>query len=460
MKINIPVKQDGQLLQAGEINQIVTAVNETDIESKIPSHTFGPDFIEDGAEVIEGVPIPVIKLNPTRVKKYFDTSQFDGDGSVEFPYKIKDNIIGGGSMPTLNTPVPVSSNITETTATISWLAILHAEQYTLQRARNSGFGVDLQTLQVGTQLSFNDTALTQNTEYWYRVIASATGYINSIQGVVNFTTKLAGATTPTPPIVTGNDTANTLIATHATYPNDIVVSTNNSPYVDYTETILVGNVDRPAGYWKFKIKAALPGRNESSIVSSPVFTAAEEDNLIHPLVFTILSSGIVYNAAANSYKSTYVASEGWGHGVMNAGKKLAAGADGGIYLKFEDLPNETTLLSGVGFSTTNTTGAFLGAYDVGFYFGNRQYPDLGIVEGGSMSVADGIKHIVGYDYRLYRTAGVWKLQRSNDEWVTVQDLKIYSYTSNVDLYPKADIRTGSTNLPILVNPRQSKLINI
>ncbi|WP_158542237.1 right-handed parallel beta-helix repeat-containing protein [Pedobacter chinensis] len=77
--------------------------------------------------------------------------------------------------------------------------------------------------------------------------------------------------TPTPPSLFADDVANTLSATHNLYPNDIVVSENNGIFQPYTGIINVGNVSRPVGYWKFKIKAAT-GRMESAVMSSPAFT--------------------------------------------------------------------------------------------------------------------------------------------------------------------------------------------
>jgi hypothetical protein len=80
-----------------------------------------------------------------------------------------------------------------------------------------------------------------------------------------------GNTTPAPPTVTSDDTANTITATHALGTSEIVMSVNNGAYIAYAP-VSVGDVDRAAGYWKFKIKSA-SGRNESSVVSSPAFNS-------------------------------------------------------------------------------------------------------------------------------------------------------------------------------------------
>lgn len=109
--------------------------------------------------------------------------------------------------------------------------------------------------------------------YWKFKIKSAAGRNES--SVVNspaFTVAVASNTTPAAPTVTGDDTANTLTATHALGAGEILVSENGGAFVAYAP-ITVGNVARASGYWQFKIKAAT-GRNESALAASPAFTVA------------------------------------------------------------------------------------------------------------------------------------------------------------------------------------------
>lgn len=80
-------------------------------------------------------------------------------------------------------------------------------------------------------------------------------------------------TTPAAPTVTGDDAANTLIASHSLGASEIVMSENNAAFTAYSGTISVGDVARAEGYWKFKTKAAT-GRNESPVALSPAFTVA------------------------------------------------------------------------------------------------------------------------------------------------------------------------------------------
>lgn len=91
-----------------------------------------------------------------------------------------------------------------------------------------------------------------------------------------------GNTTPVAPTVTANDTNNTLDFSSTLGNSEIVISINGGAYVAYTGQINVGDVERPAGYWKAKIKVDT-GRNESSITNSPAFTATpvEEGQMVY-----------------------------------------------------------------------------------------------------------------------------------------------------------------------------------
>lgn len=312
--INFPDKQDGQFLNADEVNIIQAGVNQTYTQALIPSHALDDgDFVVSGTAVIDGVTVPVIKINPTRLanlRTYNDSSQFDGDGSFGNPYKIKASIIGGGGATQLATPTLQTNANGQNGSISSWAAITNATGYILQRATNSTFTTGLTTVYTGALLTFTDTGLTANTLYYYRLQATSTNpsYTASSYSNASITTQAPGATTPAPPTVTGDDTANTLTAAHALGLSEIVVSLNDAAYVQLTAVagwnsttskIDVGNVARPAGYWKFKIKAAT-GRNESSVVNSPAFTvAAGGVTLIDGFTDAVINNGLLqYNAAA------------------------------------------------------------------------------------------------------------------------------------------------------------------
>lgn len=84
-------------------------------------------------------------------------------------------------------------------------------------------------------------------------------------------------TTPAPPTLTADDTANTISATHTLGTSEILVSVNGGAFTTYSGVINVGDVTRAAGYYRFKIKSA-SGRNESAIVNSPAFTQTPVGN--------------------------------------------------------------------------------------------------------------------------------------------------------------------------------------
>ncbi len=107
--------------------------------------------------------------------------------------------------------------------------------------------------------------------YWKFKIRSATGRNESAEAVSPAFTM--SNTTPPPPDIRSNDNADTLSAYSSLGSTEILVSVNNGLFSGYSGKIQVGNVARPSGYWKFKIKAGAL-RNESAVTESPVFTVA------------------------------------------------------------------------------------------------------------------------------------------------------------------------------------------
>ena len=71
-----------------------------------------------------------------------------------------------------------------------------------------------------------------------------------------------------PPTILFDDILRTLTASHPLGISEILFSENDAPYEQYIAPIEVGRTSLPAGYYKFKTKAAV-GRNESPVVSSP-----------------------------------------------------------------------------------------------------------------------------------------------------------------------------------------------
>ncbi|MCX2473284.1 right-handed parallel beta-helix repeat-containing protein [Pedobacter sp. MC2016-05] len=106
--------------------------------------------------------------------------------------------------------------------------------------------------------------------YWKFKIKAAS---NRIESPVINSPAFSIAPTAKPPLISADDTANTLMANHDQYASDIVFSVDNGSFQSYTGKINVGNIARAAGYWKFKVKAS-GNRGESSVVNSPIFNSS------------------------------------------------------------------------------------------------------------------------------------------------------------------------------------------
>lgn len=62
-KINIPNKVPTSLLEADEVNLLVTTTNAIIDAVEEPSHAFSSEhFVQDGVENVNGVAVPVIKI--------------------------------------------------------------------------------------------------------------------------------------------------------------------------------------------------------------------------------------------------------------------------------------------------------------------------------------------------------------------------------------------------------------
>lgn len=97
----------------------------------------------------------------------------------------------------------------------------------------------------------------------------------ALSNAVAFT--IASNTTPAAPTIISNDTADTIQATppDGLPMSEMLISTGSATFVPYNGAVInVGNVNRAAGYYKFKTKAAT-GRNESLVSQSPAFTSSE-----------------------------------------------------------------------------------------------------------------------------------------------------------------------------------------
>jgi hypothetical protein len=106
--------------------------------------------------------------------------------------------------------------------------------------------------------------------------------------------------TPAAPTVTADFAAKTLTASSPLGNSEILVSENNSEYVQYTGTINVGNVARPTGYWQFKIKSATE-RNVSAIAKSPEFVESYECSATGTILHEVWYNVPGVNMASNDW---------------------------------------------------------------------------------------------------------------------------------------------------------------
>lgn len=202
----------------------------------------------------------------------------------------------GGDQQKLDTPNIVFGTPLADAIPISWNTIPFGVNYSLQRDTSIAFASPVNVYS-GPNTSFTDVGLTPSTNYFYRLRVTASGFASSNYDVDEVTTDVPGNVTPVAPTIVGNDNNNTLAASHALGASEIVMSVDDASYVPYTGQIAVGNVIRPVGYWKFKIKSAT-GRNESPVANSPAFT---ETQLTKPAAPT---AGVV-NDTANTFNFTY-----------------------------------------------------------------------------------------------------------------------------------------------------------
>lgn len=108
----------------------------------------------------------------------------------------------------LDTPILSSGNVTQTSAAISWTAVSNAVTYELQRATNISFTANRVTLQSNGNLTFNDSNLSADTTYYYRVRArtSSPGFADSDYRVINLKTDAIPVVTQLePPLISSSN---------------------------------------------------------------------------------------------------------------------------------------------------------------------------------------------------------------------------------------------------------------
>lgn len=80
-----------------------------------------------------------------------------------------------------------SSAVADTTATLTWEAVTGATGYVLERATDEDFS-DASAVYTGANLTFDDTGLSTETQYWYRVYPTAANHNVKNYATETFTT--------------------------------------------------------------------------------------------------------------------------------------------------------------------------------------------------------------------------------------------------------------------------------
>ena len=356
-KLAISPKVEGEDFEATELNQIVEAVNEVDLEAKKASHAFfDQHFIEDGTQDVGGIPVKIIKINPS----VFDNiaspetretllaklliipeenlppsywNNVTGDGSQNNPYTpgggdiaswhkslpgyvegTEKILYGGitfrwGDIPTGIIPTKLS-NPTLTLGTPgvdsilgSWLFVTDATLYQYQRDIDTNFQNPV-TIYSGPAKVFTDSGLTASTTYFYRLRAMAPGFISSDYVIQSATTTATGITTPaapTNPLV--NDVADTFDWTN----NPSFTSlTDYEQTLDFGNTyqtltakpLIIGNVAKDPGQVGVRIKAISGTRNASATLFNPTgYTVAA--------IKAPTPTGPITDDTANTFDWTY-----------------------------------------------------------------------------------------------------------------------------------------------------------
>jgi hypothetical protein len=156
-------------------------------------------------------------------------------------------------------------------------------------------------------------------------IKSATGRTES--GIA-YSPAFSAMSTPIPPTVVADNQANTLSASHALGNSEIVVSENGGAFVAYTGQINVGNVERSAEYWKFKVKAA-NGRTESGVSNSPAFSVIST-----PVPPTVVADNITNTLTASHYLGT---------------SEIVVSANGGLFVAYAGQINVGNIARAAGY---------------------------------------------------------------------------------------------------------------
>jgi hypothetical protein len=124
---------------------------------------------------------------------YFKVVASGSDGNPgQFPYVDSQTIVTAKTILTKLATVATFTTVPDATSVLlTWSAVTNATSYKVERSTAADFTANLTTVYEGALLTKTDDGLTPETDYYYRVTASAEGYTTSDAKTSDKTTTIA-----------------------------------------------------------------------------------------------------------------------------------------------------------------------------------------------------------------------------------------------------------------------------
>ena len=215
-------------------------------------------FTADLTTVYTGPILTYINTGLTPLTTYFYRIQATAIGTsyAAGPFSTASTNTNESGTPKLASPVMVADTITALSISLLWSSVANATSYQVQRATNASFTTGLVTVYTGSNLGVMNTGLQPSTAYWFRIKATAAGYLDSDYQTLNVTTKAPEM----PKFGIVNNTARTFDWTNSTGYNalsDYEYTLNGgTTYQQVTaKPIVVGDGAYAAGQVGVRVKA-------------------------------------------------------------------------------------------------------------------------------------------------------------------------------------------------------------
>lgn len=158
------------------------------VTSKVPAIYYGsgePDTGDVLCEDIVTYQLGTVYINTADgavfIRKALNKLQADWESTTSF----------AAGNPTLATPTLYAETVDDDKVNLSWSAVDKATNYVVERDTADTFDSPADEVYNGALNNFQDSGLTAETQYFYRVKAEATGYDDSAWGEADATTDAA-----------------------------------------------------------------------------------------------------------------------------------------------------------------------------------------------------------------------------------------------------------------------------